>query len=128
MIIGSHLLLCSQDPAADRGLFRDVSGFRSLEVGGGWLNFATPPAEAGIHPLDGEFSRRPARHQRIDAVLYLKCDDLEAQIEVRSGRKVHCSGMQSAPWRRVTTVPLPGGSHIGLYQPLHTTAFILNLH
>ena len=127
MIIGLHLLLSSQDRAADPGFFRDGLGVRSLEVGEG-LILAMPPAEAGIHPLDGEFSQRTAVHQLLGAVLYSMGDDLEAHIEFLNRRNVRCTGMQSAPWRRATTVPLPSGSHIGLYQPLHTTAFILNLH
>jgi len=53
-------------------------------------------------------------------------DDREAQIEFLNGRNVHCAGMQPAPWDRVTTIPLPSGGHIGLYQPLHTTTFNLN--
>jgi hypothetical protein len=128
MIIGSHLLLSGQDRVADRGFFRDGLGVRSLAVGESWLIFSTPPAEGGIHPLDGEFSQRPAGHQRRGAVLYSLCDDLEAHSQFLNGRNVHCTGMQSAPWGRVATIPLPSGSHIGLYQPLHTTAFNLNSH
>lgn len=126
MIISSHLLLSSQDRAADRGFFSDRLGVRSLEVGEGWLIFATP-AEGGIHPLHGEFSQRPAGRQRTGAVLYSMGDDLESQIEFLNGRNVHCTGMQSAPWG-LTTIPLPSGGHIGLYQPLHTTALNFNSH
>jgi catechol 2,3-dioxygenase-like lactoylglutathione lyase family enzyme len=126
MIIASHFLLYSQDLEADRAFFRDVLGFRSVDLGGGWLIFAMPPAEAGIHPLEGEFSQPRAGSQLMGAALYLMCDDLDAQIEFLEGRNVHCTGTQAAPWGRTTTIPLPSGGHIGLYQPLHTTAFDLN--
>ena len=61
MIIGAHFLLYSKDPEADRAFFRDVLEFRSIDVGGGWLIFAMPPAEAGIHPsMESSRSATPA--------------------------------------------------------------------
>jgi hypothetical protein len=55
MITGAHLLLYSKNAEPDRAFFRDVLGFRSVDVGGGWLIFALPPAEMGIHPGSGDF-------------------------------------------------------------------------
>ncbi len=126
MIIGAHFLLYSKDPEADRAFFRDVLEFRSIDVGGGWLIFAMPPAEAGIHPSDGEFSQRHAGHDLLGAVLYLMCDDLDALIASLKARNVHCTEVQTANWGVTTTIPLPSGSAIGLYQPTHPTAFNLN--
>ena len=40
MITGVHLLFYSTDPDADRAFIRDVLGFRSVELGAGWLIFA----------------------------------------------------------------------------------------
>ena len=53
-ITGAHVLLYSDNPEADRAFFRDVLRFGSVDAGGGWLIFALPPTEAGIHPSDGE--------------------------------------------------------------------------
>ena len=53
-ITGAHVLLYSNNPEADRAFFRDVLRFGSVDAGGGWLIFALPPTEAGIHPSDGE--------------------------------------------------------------------------
>ncbi|HXP17496.1 MAG TPA: hypothetical protein VN868_10365 [Terriglobales bacterium] len=53
-ITGAHVLLYSDNPEADRAFFRDVLGFRAMDAGGASLIFALPPAEAGIHPSDGE--------------------------------------------------------------------------
>jgi hypothetical protein len=39
MIIGAHLLLYSENPEADRGFFRDVLNFSSVDAGHGWLIF-----------------------------------------------------------------------------------------
>jgi catechol 2,3-dioxygenase-like lactoylglutathione lyase family enzyme len=50
MIFGAHFLLYSKDPEADRAFFRDVLGLRFVELDGGWLIFALPPAELAVHP------------------------------------------------------------------------------
>jgi len=126
MIFGTHFLLYSKDADADRAFFRDVLGFRYLDVGGGWLIFAMPPTEAGIHPLETKFSQLHAGYELLGAVLYLMCDDLDASIASLKTKSVHCSEVETAPWGRVTTIPLPSGSRIGLYQPKHPTALNLD--
>jgi len=126
MIIGAHFLLYSRDPEADRAFFRDVLGFRSIDVGEGWLIFAMPPAEAGIHPLDGEFSQRHSGHDLLGAVLYLMCDDLEALMASLKLKNVQCADVQTAGWGVTTTIPLPSGGSVGLYQPRHPTVFNLS--
>ena len=59
------------------------------------------------------------------AVLYLMCDDLKAEIALLKQKNVQCTEIQQAPWGISTTIPLPSGRAIGLYQPRHETA--LNL-
>lgn len=126
MMIGAHFLLYSRSPEADRAFFRDVLGLQYVDAGEGWLIFAMSPAEAGIHPLGGDFSQRHAGHELMGAVLYLMCDDLEASIANLKAKKVQCSPVEAAPWGITTTIPLPSGSSIGLYQPRHQTALQLN--
>jgi hypothetical protein len=126
MIIGAHFLLYSKDPEADRAFFRDVLKFPFIDVGGGWLIFVMPPAEAGIHPSDGEFAQSHAGHDLLGAVLYLMCDDLDALISSLKAMNVRCTEVQTANWGVTTTIPLPSGSAIGLYQPTHPTALNLN--
>jgi predicted enzyme related to lactoylglutathione lyase len=126
MITGSHFLLYSKDPEADRAFFRDVLKFPCVDAGEGWLIFAMSPAEAGIHPFEGEFSPSQAGHQLLGAVLYLMCDDLNAEIIRLKKQKLECSEPETAPWGRVTTIPLPSGGKIGLYQPRHKTALNLS--
>ena len=125
MIIGAHILFYSQDSDADRAFFRDVLGLDFVDVGHGWLIFAMPPAEAAVHPAESEFSQTHAGHQLLGAVLYLMCDDLQTEIEILKGKNVYCTETQEAPWGISTTIPLPSGSALGLYQPRHQTA--LNL-
>lgn len=123
MITGAHVLLYSRDPEADRAFFRDVLGFRFVDVGGGWLIFEMPPAEAAFHPTDNVFLQQHAGQALQGAVLYLMCDDLKAMTESLKTKKVCCTDFQEAEWGISTTIPMPGGGGIGLYQPRHKTAF-----
>lgn len=125
MITGAHLLLYSTDPEGDRAFVRDVLQFRSVDVGGGWLIFGLPPAEMAIHPSNG-FAHLHAGHALLGAVLYLMCDDVLAVVESLAARNVACSAIEHAPWGIKTTIPLPSGGEIGLYQPTHPTALDLD--
>lgn len=124
MIIGTHFLLYSRDAEADREFFRDVLGFRYVDAGHGWMIFAMSPAEAGIHPIEGEFSQH-AGQPLMGAVLYLMSDDLNAFVASMKARKVECSSVETAPWGITTTIALPSGGRIGVYQPRHPTALDL---
>ena len=70
MITGVHALMFSDDAEGVRAFFRDVLGLGSVDAGGGWLIFALPPAELGIHPGEGD-----SHHE-----LHLMCDDIEATV------------------------------------------------
>jgi hypothetical protein len=122
MITGAHFLLYSKNPEADRAFFRDVLEFRAVDAGGGWLIFALPPAEMGVHPSSDNFVQAHAGHQLLGAVLYLMCDDLPSVMQSLQARNVTCSPVMTAEWGITTTVPLPSGGEIGLYQPTHPTA------
>ena len=126
MFSGAHFLFYSKDPEADRAFFRDVLGLGSIDAGEGWLIFAMPKTEAAIHPLEGEFSQRHGGHELLGAVLYLMCPDLDSVISHLKAKNVECTAVQSAPWGTSTTIPLPSGRQIGVYQPSHPTA--LHLH
>jgi catechol 2,3-dioxygenase-like lactoylglutathione lyase family enzyme len=124
-ITGAHILLNSAKPEADRAFFRDVLGFRSVDVGGGWLIFKLPPAEIAVHPSDGKPGKVHAGHALLGAVLYLMCDDLKATIKALKAKKIKCTEVSKERWGIKTTVQLPSGGEVGLYQPSHATA--LNL-
>jgi catechol 2,3-dioxygenase-like lactoylglutathione lyase family enzyme len=112
MITGAHVIVYSKDPEADRAFFRDVLKFPSVDAGQGWLIFALPPTESAFHP-----SEKNDVHE-----LYFMCDDLESTIESLKQKKVKCSSVQEVRWGSLTTLSLPGGGKIGLYQPKHPTA------
>jgi catechol 2,3-dioxygenase-like lactoylglutathione lyase family enzyme len=112
MINGCHCVIFSRDAEADRAFFRDVLGMPFVDSGEGWLIFALPPSEVSFHPAEEN-----DRHQ-----LYLLCDDLPAMMEEMEERGVHCSEPAEQSWGTVTSLPLPGGGQIGLYQPKHPLA------
>jgi len=115
-------LFYSRNPEADRAFFRDVLEFRTIDIGHGWLIFGLPPAEAAVHPLEGESAQRQGGHEMIGAHVYLMCDDLKATIKTLAAKNVTCTDVDEAPWGLKTTIPLPSGAELGLYQPKHQTA------
>ena len=121
MITGAHVLLYTPDPDADRGFFRDVLGFQSVDAGRGWLIFALPPAEVAVHPLDAT-APAPERTAMLGASLYLMCDDVAETVRSLQAKGVECSALTTERWGIVTTLRLPSGSTLGLYQPTHPVA------
>src|SRR5438552_799071 len=85
MIIGVHALIHAPEGERVRAFLCDVLGFRSVDAGGGWLIFALPPAELGIHPTEGE-----PHHE-----LYLMCDDLDATMRELEAKGVTFSRLIS---------------------------------
>ena len=122
MINGAHILLYSSNAEADRAFLRDVLGFRSVDAGHGWLIFALPPAEVAVHPIEDEDAQPPPEHRLLRSDLYLLCDDLRAQIETLAAKGVGCTAVSEERWGIRTTIKLPSGGEIGLYQPKHPTA------
>lgn len=115
MISGAHVIVYSKDAEADRVFFRDVLGMASVDAGRGWLIFALPPAEAAFHPAEDN-----DRHE-----LYFMCSDLKAEMSMLARKNIVCAPVQEERWGSITRLRLPGGGHIGLYQPKHPTAFDL---
>lgn len=114
MIAGLHAILYSPDADKVRTFLRDVLGLKSVDAGHSWLIFAAPPAELAVHPI--EQSARP-HHE-----LYLMCDDLSATMKELEAKGVKCGAVTEARWGSVTSIHLPGGGELGLYQPKHPTA------
>ena len=111
-ITGVHALLYSAEAEAVRAVLADVLGWRHVDGGDGWLIFALPPAELGVHPAD-----RPSHE------LSLMCDDLAATMADLAAKGVEFRGEpHDEGWGLVVTMVLPGGLDLLLYEPRHTTA------
>ena len=114
MITGLHSIIYSPDADKVRAFLHDVLGLKSVDAGHGWLIFAAPPAELAAHPI--EANEKP-HHE-----LFLMCDDLQATIQELAAKGVQCSPITEPRWGLSTSIRLPDGSELGLYQPKHPTA------
>ena len=116
MILGAHVILYSTDAEADRALLRSLLGLPHVDAGGGWLIQQLPPGEVAVHPAETSGA----------VELYLVCDDVEATVAELSARGVAFEGeVSDQGWGRLTTIRLPGGGRLGLYEARHPTAFDL---
>jgi hypothetical protein len=117
-IIGTHLLFYTSEPENVRAILRDVFKWRSVDAGDGWLIFALPPAELGVHPAEGPTYESGLRHQ-----ITLMCDNLETTIREVRERGVEIRGeTRDEGWGITTTIRLPGGPDVMLYEPRHPVA------
>ena len=109
MINGVHAIVYSREAEKIRAFFRDVLEWPFADAGHGWLIFALPPAELGIHPAEAN------SHE-----LYLMCDDVHATVDQLRAKGVRIAQpVADQGWGLVTRIELPDGSHMGLYQPRH---------
>jgi hypothetical protein len=112
MIIGAHALIYSRNAEADRAFLRDVLRLDHIDAGEGWLIFALPPAEIGVHP-----GAQNGAH-----ALSFMTDDIEAEIARLRAAGVVCPDAENRGYGIATEMMLPGGGQIQLYQPLHPMA------
>ena len=109
MISGAHVMIFTRDEDADRAFLRDVLEIPCVDAGGGWLIYKLPPTELGVHGgPDND------HHQ-----LYLMCDNLDEAITSLKLKGAQCSEPFPASWGRATSIKLPGGGKLGLYEPRH---------
>ena len=109
MIIGAHVIVYSKDADADRAFLRDILQLGSVDVGGGWLIFGLPPSEVAVHPAGNN-----GLHE-----LYLMCDDVVAFIREMLAQDIPCTPVDDQGWGLLTSLTLPGGGKLGVYQPRH---------
>jgi hypothetical protein len=50
------------------------------------------------------------------------CDDVDAETARLAGAGIACGPVSDEGWGRLTSIRLPGGGSLGLYQPRHPTA------
>jgi catechol 2,3-dioxygenase-like lactoylglutathione lyase family enzyme len=110
MITGVHAIIFTPEAERIRTFLADVLGLPSVDAGGGWPIFAVPAAELAAHPTDG-----PARHE-----LYLMCDDIrETVAELEAKGVTLAEPIREERWGLITTLRLPGGDELALYEPTH---------
>jgi catechol 2,3-dioxygenase-like lactoylglutathione lyase family enzyme len=113
MLTGAHVVIYSTNAEADRAFFRDALGFPSVDAGGGWLIFGVPAAEVAFHPHD-----KNNQHE-----LFFVCDDLKSLMTALQKKGVCFGEIAEERWGTRTTIALPGGGKLGLYEPKHPVTF-----
>jgi predicted enzyme related to lactoylglutathione lyase len=114
MINAMHAIIYAEDADKARAFFKDVLKLKSVDAGQGWLIFALPPAEMGIHPgTPGE-----KKHE-----LYLMCDDIQKTVaELKAKGVEFTSPVIDTGWGLLTSLKVPGSTELGIYQPKHPIA------
>jgi predicted enzyme related to lactoylglutathione lyase len=112
MIKAVHGIVYTRQAEAVRTFLRDVLGWDHVDAGHGWLIFALPPAELGVHPTDGE-----PFHE-----LYLMCDDIEATMAELQAKGVEFTEpVKDLDFGRLTRFRIADGETLPIYQPHHTS-------
>jgi catechol 2,3-dioxygenase-like lactoylglutathione lyase family enzyme len=116
VITSVHTIVYASDADQARAFFRDVLGLPNVDAHDGWLIFKLPPAELAVHPAaDG------GRHE-----LYLMCDDIAATMaDLEAKGAEFTSPVTEQGFGLVTSIAVPGGGELGLYEPRHRTAYDL---
>jgi hypothetical protein len=109
MIIAIHAIIYSKHADKMREFLGDVLELPSVEAGEGWPIYAAPPTELAVHPTEGE-----PEHE-----LYLVCDDINKTIAKLAEHGIKAEAVADRGWGLVTTLELPGGERMGLYEPKH---------
>jgi catechol 2,3-dioxygenase-like lactoylglutathione lyase family enzyme len=117
VITGMHSIVYASDADAARAFFRDVLGLPWVDAHDGWLIFRQPPSELAVHPSTDQ----SGTHE-----LFLMCDDIERTMAELTASGAEFSGpVTRASFGLMTSVVIPGGGTIGLYEPRHRTAYDL---
>ena len=117
-ITGAHVLLYSPEADAVRAMLGTILGTHHVDAGGGWLIYALPPAEIGVHPTATDRGDAPPHHE-----FSLMCDDIVVTLDEFRAKGVEVKREPRDDGFGITaTLGLPGGLHVMLYQPRHPTA------
>lgn len=109
MIIGGHVMIQSRDDGADKAFFRDVLRLDHVDAGQGFLIFALPQSEFAVHESsNGD-----------DHEFFLMVEDMQDFAEAMREAGVSFTPPADRGWGALTTITLPGGGRLGVYEPRH---------
>ena len=112
-IRGVHTMFYSSDAGGMRKFLKNVLGFKSTDVGGGWLIFDLPEADMGVHPV---YKPDGSKSGMQDISFY--CDDIEATVKKLKTKGVKFKGkIEDHGYGWVTFFKMPGNFYVQLYQP-----------
>ncbi len=109
MITGIHAIFYTKHSKEMYDFLKDVLGLYYVDAGNGRLFFAAPPTELAIHETEGD-----SEHE-----LWLICDDIAASVQHLENKGIKATAVADRGWGLVTTLELPAGDKLGLYEPKH---------
>src|SRR2546427_12393667 len=80
MIKGIHAMFYTPNAEEVRAFIRDKLGFPYTDTGEGWLIFALPEADMGVHPAEQAFQG-----------LSFYCDNIQQTVAELKARGVECT-------------------------------------
>ncbi len=114
MIAATHVLIYAEDAEATRAFLRDVFDFEHVDAGDGWLIFALPPTELGVHPAKPQTT---GQHE-----LFFMCHDIEETRRELEAKDVEFTApVEDQGFGLVTRMKIPGAGELQLYQPKHAS-------
>jgi hypothetical protein len=114
-ITGVHGLVYTSEPEKLRAMLRDVFGFTHVDAGHGWLIFAMPPAELGVHPKEPDSGE--------GHLLSFMCDDINGTIAgLRAKGVTVTDGPKDQGYGITAMLKLPGNCDVMIYEPRHPIA------
>ena len=116
-IVGTHMLFYASEAEKLRATLRDVFGFTHVDAGGGWLIFRLPPGEIGVHPAEGPTYDAGVRQQ-----ITFMCDEIHTTIAELRAKGIEVDEPQTESYGITTTLHLPGGCDVMMYEPRHAIA------
>ena len=109
MITGVHAIFYTKHSKEMYDFLTDVLDLRYVDAGNGRLFFAAPPTELAVHETEDD-----SKHE-----LWLTCDDIAATVRQLEQKGIKATPVADRGWGLVTTLELPGGDKLGLYEPRH---------
>ena len=119
MITGMHAIITPATRTQARAFFRDVLGLPHVDAHDGWLIFQLPPSELGSC-IPEDRAHRAAR-----ALPDVRRPRRRPWPSSRPGARSSPHRSLQAGFGLLTSIRIPGGGEIGLYQPRHRTAYDL---
>ena len=110
MLTGAHVLIFTSNAQADAAFARDVLSLSHVDAGEGFLIFGLPPAEVAMHDAEGA----GGKHE-----LYLMTDDIKAFVAAMEAKQVVCEPVVDRGWGELSSIALPSGLKLGVYQSKH---------
>src|SRR3981081_3891634 len=105
-VTGAHALLYTSQADEPRAVLRGENGWKYVDARDGWLIFALPPAELGVHPAE------TPSHE-----LTLMCDDLDATVAELRAKGIEFRGEpENQGFGIVMTTGLPGSGQMLVYE------------